>query len=235
MFDEDGSLDPFLKVLLYALLVLAAGKMLWEWLTGTVIDWITVDLWGAVTEHPWWTALIVLGSLTALLLLARLAGAVLDLLTTRAVAVSVDATPVEPEPTLLTYRMKQLEAMSPTGFEHACAELLARDGFLHARRVGGSGDLGADVIASDPDGLTVVVQCKQLSRPVNSPAMQQFNGTARPEHGADHAVIIGLNGFTRPALDFAARHRLITIGREDLKRWAHGTHLYDIIRALTAP
>jgi restriction system protein len=234
VFDEDGSLDPFLKFLLYAVLVLAAGKMLWEWLTGTVIDWITVDLWGAVTEHPWWTALIVLGVLTSLLLLARLVGAVLSLLAAPAVT-SVDLTPSEPQPTILTYRMRQLEAMSPAGFEHACAELLARDGFLKPRRVGGSGDLGADVIATDLDGLTLVIQCKQLSRPVSSPAMQQFNGTARPEHGADHAVVIGLNGFTQPALDFAARHRLVTIGREDLKRWAHGTHLYDVIRARTTP
>jgi restriction system protein len=232
VFDEDGSLDPFLKFLLYAVLVLAAGKMLWEWLTGTVISWVTVDLWGAIAAHPWWTVLIVIGFLAVLFLLARLAGAVLDVLATPAVA-GVEVTSVVPEPAPLTYRMKQLEAMSPTGFEHACAELLARDGFLHARRVGGSGDLGADVIATDADGLTIVVQCKQLSRPVNSPAMQQFNGTARPEHGADHAVIIGLNGFTQPALDFASRHGLITVGREDLKRWAHGTHLYDVIRART--
>ncbi|MEU2509840.1 restriction endonuclease [Streptomyces sp. NPDC007863] len=217
VFDEDGSLDPFLKFLLYAVLVLAAGNMLWDWLTGTVIRWITVGLWGAVAAHPWWTVLIMIGFLAVLFLLARLADTALDLLATPAVA-GVDTTSVEPEPALLTYRMKQLEAMSPAGFEHACAELL-----------------GADVIATDADGLTIVVQCKQLNRPVNSPAMQQFNGTARPEHGADHAVIIGLNGFTQPALDFASRHRLITVGREDLKRWAHGTHLYDVIRARTTP
>lgn len=30
MFDEDGSLDPLLKFLLYAVIVLAVGKMLWE-------------------------------------------------------------------------------------------------------------------------------------------------------------------------------------------------------------
>ncbi|MFD7323920.1 restriction endonuclease [Streptomyces sp. NPDC059875] len=227
MFDEDGSLDPLLKFLLYTVLFLAAAKMLWEWLTGTVIDWITVDLWGAVAAHPWWTALIVLGAVATLIFIGWLVGTLLDLLTP-ASAVHVE----QPyEPTLLTYKMRQLEAMSPTGFEHACAELLARDGFIAPRRVGGAGDLGADVITTDPDGLTVVVQCKQLSRPVASPAVQQFNGTARPEHGAHHAVIIGLNGFTKPARDFAAKHNLIALGREDLKRWAHGTHLYDIIRA----
>ncbi|MFF9570045.1 hypothetical protein [Streptomyces sp. NPDC014685] len=62
-----------------------------------------------------------------------------------------------------------------------------------------------------------------------------FNGTARPEHGAHHAIIIGLNGFTKPACDLAGRHDLIVLGREDLKRWAHGTHLYDVIRAGSAP
>ncbi|MEV6330532.1 hypothetical protein [Streptomyces sp. NPDC051909] len=48
------------------------------------------------------------------------------------------------------------------------------------------------------------------------------------------ALAVG-NGFTQPALDFASRHRLITVGREDLKRWAHGAHLYDVIRARTTP
>ncbi|MEV6357294.1 restriction endonuclease [Streptomyces hydrogenans] len=230
MFDEDGSLDPFLKFLLYTVLVLAAGKMLWEWMTGTVARWITVDLWGLVAAHPWWTSVVVIGFFAVLFLLARLAGTVLDAVGAPAVP-GEEATWTEPDPAPLTYLMRQLEAMSPTGFEHACAELLARDGFLHPRRVGGSGDLGADVIANDADGLTIVVQCKQLNRPVSSPAVQQFNGTARPEHGADHAIIIGLNGFTQPALDFASRHHLITVGREDLRRRAHGAHLYDVIRA----
>ncbi|MGW8360288.1 restriction endonuclease [Streptomyces wedmorensis] len=166
-------------------------------MTGTVIRWITVDLWGAIAAHPWWTALIVLGSLAVPFLLARLADAAPDVLATPAVA-GAEVASLDPEPALLTYRMEQLKAMSPTGFEQTCAELLARDRFLHARRVGGSGDLGADVIATDAEGLTIVVQCRQVSQPVNSPAMQQFNGTARPEHGADHAIVIGLNGFAQP-------------------------------------
>ncbi|MEV4426201.1 hypothetical protein ACN9M0_31140 [Streptomyces sp. R-07] len=48
-------------------------------------------------------------------------------------------------------------------------------------------------------------------------------------------LTIGLNGFTKPAGDFAERHDLIALGREDLKRWALGTHLYDVIRAGGAP
>ncbi|MFE4423729.1 hypothetical protein [Streptomyces sp. NPDC056817] len=39
-------MDPTLKFLLYAVLALAVGKMIWEWLTKDVSRWITDDLWG---------------------------------------------------------------------------------------------------------------------------------------------------------------------------------------------
>ncbi|WDV57063.1 restriction endonuclease [Streptomyces coeruleorubidus] len=54
-------------------------------------------------------------------------------------------------------------------------------------------------------------------RPVGSKEVQTFNGTARPEHGADLALIIGLNGSTQPAIDFAQRHNLTLIAAS---RWA---------------
>lgn len=72
MFDEDGSLDPTLKFLLYTVLALAAGKMLWEWLTEDVSRWITGDLWGLITDHPWWSGLIVVGGVVLLVLLGKL-------------------------------------------------------------------------------------------------------------------------------------------------------------------
>ncbi|MFB6555925.1 restriction endonuclease [Streptomyces sp. NPDC056405] len=59
--------------------------------------------------------------------------------------------------------------------------------------------------------------------------MQKFNGTARPHHGADLPIMIALNGFTQPAIDFAQHHQLILMGRPELKRWAHSEHLYDVL------
>ncbi|GLF95138.1 hypothetical protein [Streptomyces yaizuensis] len=41
--------------------------------------------------------------------------------------------------------------------------------------------------------------------------------------------MVALNGFTQPAADFARQHRLILVGREELKSWAHGTHLHDVV------
>ncbi|WP_318036758.1 restriction endonuclease [Streptomyces chengmaiensis] len=71
--------------------------------------------------------------------------------------------------------------------------------------------------------------------PVGSGALQKFNGTARPEHGADVAVIVALNGFTKPATEFAERHDIVLIGRPELKRWAHGEHLYAVVGEQHSP
>jgi restriction system protein len=235
VFDEDGSLDPLLKFLLYAVLALALGKMVWEWLTDDVSRWITVDLWRLIAGHPWRTALIAVGALVTFILVVRLLSFLYGAGTYAYVGdekedYSSTAGPGEaPRPDGLTFKMKQLAAMSAAGFEQACADLLARDGFRSTRRVGGAGDLGVDVTARDPDDRLLILQCKQYKNPVGSGHVQKFNGTARLHHGADVPIMIGLNGFTQPAVDFAAHHDLILNGRPELKRWAHGQHLYDVL------
>ncbi|MEU6449719.1 restriction endonuclease [Streptomyces sp. NPDC046979] len=230
VFDEDGSLDPTLKFLLSAVLVLAVGKMIWEWLTEDVSRWITDDVWGLITGHPWWTGLAVAGGLAALIAL----GAILAFRSGASVYAGYDDACAAQsddvgEPEGLTFRMRELAAMSATGFEQACADLLTRDGFLRPVRVGGAGDLGVDVSARDGEGRLLILQCKQYQNPVGSGHVQKFNGTARPHHGADIPVMVALNGFTQPAVDFAQHHRLILVGRSELKKWAHGQHLYDVI------
>ncbi|MDO0917771.1 DUF2034 domain-containing protein [Streptomyces sp. DT2A-34] len=52
-----------------------------------------------------------------------------------------------------------IDVMSGTEFEEVVAELCRRDGCTQVRRVGGSGDNGADVLGSLPDGRTMVIQC----------------------------------------------------------------------------
>ncbi len=64
---------------------------------------------------------------------------------------------------------------------------------------------------------------------VGSKEIHTFHGTTRPEHGADVAIVVGMNGFTRPATDFAQRHGITLIGCPELKHWAHGTHLYAVL------
>lgn len=251
MFQEDGSLDPMLKAILWLILGIGIAKATWKWLTqdawpwlrDDVGGWISQDIWGWLREHPWWFALLIVGTFVLLCFVVfsdRGGYATYDDAHDSEDGDdnsidSADSAYSPPAPKALTFRMKQLAAMSAEGFEQACADLLARDGFLRPRRVGGSGDLGADVVAWDEDGDKIVLQCKQYSSAVGSEAVQRFNGTARPEHQAQVAVIVALNGFTRPATDFARRHGLVLVGRQELKRWAHGEHLYAAVEGEHSP
>lgn len=235
MFDEDGSLNPTLKFILLLIVAAVIAKAVWRWLTQVVWNWVSVkpwgwiseDMWGWLTCHPLWFALISLG---ILLLLGSVFFSGRTVYANHCDPLAVEEeyahVPTAEAPTSLTYQMEQLTAMTANGFEQACADLLARDGFTRARRVGGPGDLGADVVAWDPDGRKIVVQCKQYSVPVRSEAVHQFNGTARPVHDADVPIMVGLNGFTKPASDFACQHNITLVAREELRRWAHGEHLY---------
>ncbi|MET7304601.1 restriction endonuclease [Embleya sp. NPDC005575] len=123
--------------------------------------------------------------------------------------------------------LTSVDAMSGTGFEDHVAALCRRDGCTEVARVGGGGDLGADVVGRLPDGRRLVIQCRRYAthRPVGSGDVQRFNGTARAEHGADVPVIVTATVFTAPARDFAARHALILIDRDLLGFWQNGTPL----------
>ncbi|MFE3501931.1 restriction endonuclease [Kitasatospora sp. NPDC059146] len=117
-------------------------------------------------------------------------------------------------------------------FETLVADLAARDGLSVNRAQGGPGDLGADVTAVTPDQRRVVFQAKHTStsRTIGTPDLQRFNGTARPHHQADIAVMITNGRFSEPARKFAAQHRIQLVNQIALRRWAtFGDPLSEIV------
>ncbi|MFF4010716.1 restriction endonuclease [Streptomyces sp. NPDC001717] len=60
----------------------------------------------------------------------------------------------------LRYALEQLDKLHHRAFEFAVRDLMRRDGCTDARQVGGRGDSGADVKATDPFGRRWVIQCK---------------------------------------------------------------------------
>lgn len=122
-------------------------------------------------------------------------------------------------------------AMDDREFEEYVAQLCRRDGCTEVKRVGGSGDLGADVFGRLPDGRKIVIQCKRYAkhRTVGSRDIQTFNGTARVEHDADVPVFVASCVFTKPARAFAARHRLTLIDINLLGFWNNGTALTSLL------
>ncbi|MFH8516931.1 restriction endonuclease [Streptomyces gelaticus] len=141
----------------------------------------------------------------------------------------------------LRYGLSQLDALHHSRFEDAVRDLMRRDGCRDAVRVGGSGDLGADVKATDPAGRRWVIQCKHrrnglAGSAVGTPDLQVLNGTARQVHGADIAVIVTNGRVTAPAVAFAEQQRLHVVDRHTLAAWASGSRpLWELLRAVPPP
>ncbi|MEU5366472.1 restriction endonuclease [Streptomyces sp. NPDC005925] len=117
------------------------------------------------------------------------------------------------------------DALSPADFEQAIAALCARDGCPQVEVVGGAGDLGADVLATTPDGRRVVIQCKRYTddNKVGSQDLQRFGGTCFTVHEADVAVIVTTSDFTGPATDYAEQCGIVCVGRRELRGWSDGS------------
>ncbi|MFF9571088.1 restriction endonuclease [Streptomyces sp. NPDC014685] len=188
-------------------------------LTVTVVNWLLAH---------WWV-------LIALCVLAALAGA--GLLRRRQQRARWEAVRARG----LRYALPQLDALHHTRFEDAVRDLMHRDGCRDATRVGGSGDLGADVKATDPYGRRWVIQCKHrrdglAGSAVGTPDLQILNGTARQVHGADIAVIVTNGRVTAPAVTFAEQQRLHVVDRHTLGAWAAGSRpLWELLRAVPPP
>lgn len=105
-------------------------------------------------------------------------------------------------------RFESLLALTPRGFEEEIARLLRTQGYRDVRRVGGPGDLGADLLCRDRRGRTVVVQCKRYApgRRVGSADVQSFIGMVTVHHRAERGLFVTTAEFTQPAIELARRH-----------------------------
>lgn len=98
--------------------------------------------------------------------------------------------------------------------ELEAAETLERFGF-EVQRVGGSGDQGADLIATKA-GLSYAIQCKDYAAPVGNAAVQQAL-SAKAYYKTDYAVVCVPNGFTKSAKSLGASAGVLLIKPSILK------------------
>jgi restriction system protein len=112
------------------------------------------------------------------------------------------------------------DTMTGPQFEQYVARLMRRDGLHRVQVCGGTGDLGADVTACTRDGRKVVVQCKRYAGSLGDPHVQKFNGTARPIHGADVALLVTTGRPTAKARQLAQRCGIVLVDRDALAAWA---------------
>lgn len=137
----------------------------------------------------------------------------------------------------LRYPVEQLDLLHHRAFEHAVRDLMFRDGCTDAVQVGGAGDHGADVKATDPYGRRWVIQCKhRKAGPAGAPDLHVLNGTGRPVHRGDVVVLVTDGRFSGPALEFARYQRLHLVDRATLTAWAGGGRLlWELLRAVPPP
>ncbi|MFD3531373.1 restriction endonuclease [Streptomyces sp. NPDC058664] len=123
------------------------------------------------------------------------------------------------------FRAEDLAAMDPDGFEQAVAALCERDGCRDVHVVGGAGDLGADVVATTPDGQRVVIQCKRYGplNKVGSQDVQRFGGTCFSIHEAQVAAVVTTGEFTQPAAEYAQQCGIRCVDHRELVAWTEGT------------
>ncbi|MFI1032288.1 restriction endonuclease [Streptomyces sp. NPDC020951] len=117
------------------------------------------------------------------------------------------------------------QSMSAREFEEAIARLCVRDGCGDAAATGRTGDLGADVLATTPDGRRLVMQCKRYgtTSKVGSQDLQRFGGTCFTVHRADIALVVTTSVFTGPAIKYAAMQNIVLFDKHDLAAWTERT------------
>lgn len=103
--------------------------------------------------------------------------------------------------------------MSPTEYEHFCAERLRKDGWS-ANVTQASADQGADIIAQNGQ-VSLAIQCKQYAKPVGNGAVQEVVA-AKTHYGTTHAIVIATAGFTSAARKLAETNGVALIHHDDI-------------------
>ena len=93
---------------------------------------------------------------------------------------------------------------SPYDYEVFVAQHLRNLGYKDVRTTKKSGDYGADVLATSPEGIKICAQCKKYRNPVGVDAIQEIYA-AKAYYGCDLACVYTTSSYTRSAKSMADR------------------------------
>lgn len=109
-------------------------------------------------------------------------------------------------------------------FEFWCARQCQAAGW-NARTTQSSNDFGADVIATDDEGYTVVIQCKLYTGRVPIGAVQEVVG-AKSHYSANDAIVVTTGSFSNAATKLANSNDVTLLDANDLY-----SHMEDILNS----
>ena len=104
--------------------------------------------------------------------------------------------------------------MTPTEFEHFCAEELREAGW-NTRVTQRSRDQGVDVVA-EKDGVRVAVQCKLYTGPVGNKSVQEI-AAGKAHEQAKHGIVVTNSRYTQAAEQLAQANGILLLHYCELK------------------
>lgn len=102
------------------------------------------------------------------------------------------------------------ENMTGEEYEKFVAAKLASEGYTDISLTKATGDHGCDILAVNPQGLSVVIQCKRYSGAVGVHAVEEVD-SARNFYKRTQAIVITNSTFTPAAILHASRTDVILI------------------------
>ena len=99
-------------------------------------------------------------------------------------------------------RIQNILSMDPYDFERFVAALFEAQGYSHVAQIGGAGDRGVDVTARDPQGKSVVIQCKRYRNSVSADPIQRLHSFAISRK-VDRRIVVTTSHFTPQAIEEA--------------------------------
>lgn len=118
---------------------------------------------------------------------------------------------------LLKSGIHQIDEMNGRQFEEYLSQLLKRQGYK-VRLTKYTGDFGADLILTSPEGKVIVVQAKRYKNTVGIKAVQEV-GTSMPHYNASEAWVITNSYYTKAARSLAKSNGIHLFNRDDLINW----------------
>lgn len=112
------------------------------------------------------------------------------------------------------FTMNMVDNMDGHSFEHFCAELLRKNGFVNVSVTPGSGDQGVDVLAVK-DGIKYAIQCKNYASPLGNTPVQEVSAGKTFYH-CHVAVVLTNSVFTEGAKQLAEATGVLLWDRKKL-------------------
>ena len=118
-------------------------------------------------------------------------------------------------PKVPTAKFGDIDKMSGTEFEELLSDLFTKMGF-QAKRIGGSGDQGGDIIVTR-FASKIVIQAKRSITPITNTAIQEVIG-AIGFYNCDKGMVITSNIFNKSARELAGANNIELIDRKTLDK-----------------